>query len=222
MRKSLKWKVHVCLKVLWLDPFPDISLPDTCTTVSHVHWSTPLPSGEGHRGAALPSSIPSWTDVYKNTWYEYGEGVMSHPDQNTRRLTLPWVIQGILFYIHFWITHTGKRFLLWLQSFAKPKMLNLCDRSLYISFSRPIIFFLSTVLPFCSFCRHFFFSREPLHFSYWKIICGLDMTSVLKIRCSVNVSVGSVLVTVFSGGVLNCEGVTEVEQCSTSHHWAVD
>lgn len=73
------------------------------------------------------------------------------------QLTLPWVIQGILFYIHFWITHSGKRFLLWLQSFAKPKMLNLCDLSLYISFSHPLIFFLSNVLRFCSICRQFFF-----------------------------------------------------------------
>lgn len=34
MRKSPKWKLHVCLKVLWLDPFPDILLLGSCTGVS--------------------------------------------------------------------------------------------------------------------------------------------------------------------------------------------
>lgn len=59
--------------------------------------------------------------------------------QNNRHwviwLTLPWVIQGIVFTIIFWI-HTGERFLLCLQNFAKSKMCNLCDLSLYdFSFS---------------------------------------------------------------------------------------
>lgn len=57
MRKSPKWKLHVCLKVLWLDPFPDISLLGSCTGVSDTHRSTPLPSDVGHQSVA-PVLLP--------------------------------------------------------------------------------------------------------------------------------------------------------------------
>lgn len=57
MRKSPKWKLHVCLKVLWLDPFPDILLLGSCTGVSDTHRSAPLPSDVGHQRVA-PVLLP--------------------------------------------------------------------------------------------------------------------------------------------------------------------
>lgn len=51
-RRSPKWKLHVCLKVLWLDPFPDMLLLGSCTGVSDTHRSAPLPSDVGHQSFA--------------------------------------------------------------------------------------------------------------------------------------------------------------------------
>lgn len=58
MRKSPEWELHVCLKVLWLDPFPDIFLLGCCTGVSDKHRSAPLPSDAGHQSVA-PVLLPS-------------------------------------------------------------------------------------------------------------------------------------------------------------------
>lgn len=59
MRKSPEWELHVCLKVLWLDPFPDIFLLGCCTGVSDKHRSAPLPSDAGHQSVAPVLAPPS-------------------------------------------------------------------------------------------------------------------------------------------------------------------
>lgn len=99
-RKSPKWKLHVCLKVLWLDLFPDILPLGSCTGVSDSHRSAPSdvgPSDVGHQSVApvllphLEQNLCEWictnppvkgrggtavnhgqTSKHPVLWYDYG------------------------------------------------------------------------------------------------------------------------------------------------------
>lgn len=119
------------IESLWLDPFSDVLLLGCCPSVSDMHQSAPLPSGVGHQSVApalfprLQQNLCKLT--CKNTKME-GVAQFSNTDgrafarscgviiaagsthvlgskQNNRlwgtRLTLPWVIRGILFSIIF-------------------------------------------------------------------------------------------------------------------------